>query len=78
MQYVRVEVSEGRAYTYRWEGDPPLRRGERVMLPSNMVKDRTFEGTVIREIPGPDWDGPIKGVLRRVEDALDPEDRELL
>jgi hypothetical protein len=62
-QYVRVEVSEGRAYTYRWEGEEPLKAGDRVALPGNIVQGRTFSGTVLREIDGPDWDGLIKEVI---------------
>jgi hypothetical protein len=81
MQYVRVEVSEGRAYTYKWddEAEQPLLPNERVLLPSNMVQDKTFEGTVLRTIHGPDWDGPIKDVISRVgEPPLSDEDLDLL
>lgn len=70
MQYVRVEVEEGRAYTYTWDGDEPLSKDEVVVLPGNIVKDREFEGRVIREISAEDvardsYKGEYKAVLRR-------------
>lgn len=74
MQYVRVEVAEGRAYTYTWddEAEPALEPGERVMLPSSVVQDRPFEGKVLRVVPDAgDYKGPLKSVLSRVE-PLDP------
>jgi hypothetical protein len=64
-QYVRVEVAEGRAYTYTWDQTPPLVAGEQVVLPSNMVQDREFSGRVIRVLDGPDTDFPLKAVVRR-------------
>lgn len=77
MQYVRVEVSEGRAYTYTWDDRTggKLQKGERVVLPSNIVQEKTFEGTVLRTISAEDvakdsYQGPYKEVLRRVEDLL--------
>ena len=74
MQYVRVEVSEGRAYTYKWEGDEPLVKDEQVVLPGNIVQDREFTGRVIRIVSAEDvakdkYQGEYKAVLRRVEDA---------
>lgn len=74
MQYVRVEVAEGRAYTYKWDGDP-LKPGEVVMLPSSIVQNRPFEGKVLRVLDEPDFQGPIKSVLSR---GLEPEDKDLL
>ena len=72
-QYVRVEVDEGRAYTYKAFEDVPLTKGDVVVLPSNMVQDRAFEGTVLRVLDGPDpsYPGPFKSVLRRAE-QVDP------
>ena len=69
MQFVRVEVSEGRAYTYKWDDalEPPLEKGEAVRLPSNMVQDKEFTGTVLRTLAEPDFQGPIKSVVGRVE-----------
>jgi hypothetical protein len=67
VQYVRVELDEGRAYTYIWDG-PPLEKGEWVSLPSNEVRDKTFAGKVIRVLDGPDpsYDGEYKSVVDRL------------
>lgn len=66
--YVRVEVVEGRAYTYQSFQDPPLTPGEWVVLPGNEVHHETFAGKVLRVLDGPDknYDGPYKQVLGRV------------
>lgn len=74
MQYLRVEVREGKAYTYTWddEREPALEPGEEVLLPSSVVQDRPFRGKVIRVVDGPgDYKGPLKAVLARME-PLDP------
>lgn len=66
--YVRVEVTEGRAYTYLAYEDPPLRPGEWVLLPGNEVHSDSFAGKVLRVLDGPDkgYDGPYKAVLGRL------------
>ena len=66
-QYVRVEVTEGRAYTYQAFEDPPLAKGEVVLLPGNQVQSRPFTGTVLRLMDGPDdnYSGPYKAVVGR-------------
>jgi len=68
MQYVRVEVDEGKTYTYVWEQGPPLEPGEWVRLPRNEVKGKSFPGKVIRVLDGPDpsYVGEYKGVLGRL------------
>ena len=67
MQYVRVEVSEGRAYTYEWDDLAfGLMPGDTVVLPSNLVQDKEFEGRVIRLLDKPDTDIPLKRIIRRV------------
>jgi hypothetical protein len=48
VQWVRVEVEEGRAYTYAHFGDEPLERGEWVRLPGNAVRQTEFAGKVLR------------------------------
>ena len=82
MQYVRVEVDEGRAYTYTWDGTPPLKRGDVVVLPSNIVQEREFTGRVLRTMTKPDTDFPLKAVLRRATrkaaPKIRPEDEDLL
>ena len=78
MQFVRVEVEEGRAYTYQWDDstEPPLEKDEIVVLPSNIVQDREFTGRVLREISAEDvakdaYQGEYKNVVRRqVDDSL--------
>jgi hypothetical protein len=70
-QWVRVEVDEGRAYTYASFEEPPLERGEAVRLPGNVVKS-AFTGTVLRDvhperIAQDDFRGPYKAVVARVE-----------
>jgi len=37
MQYVGVEfrTSAGRAYDYQWDGEKPLKHGDRVVVPPN-------------------------------------------
>lgn len=78
-QYVRVEVAEGRTYTYEWDGAPALKKDEVVVLPSNMVKDREFTGRVVRVMKDKDTDLPLKKVLRRKDEpTLAPEDADLL
>lgn len=70
MQYVRVEVAPGRAYTYGWldEIHEPLEPGEMVTLPGNALHAEPFEGRVLRSLgEDPGYDGEIKDVLGRVE-----------
>jgi hypothetical protein len=65
-QYVKVELSEGRAYTYLWDDLLfALEPGDAVMLPASVVHNSTFSGTVLRVLDGPDphYDGPYKAVL---------------
>lgn len=78
MQYVRVEVDEGRAYTYESDLEPPLVRGDIVVLPSNIVRDREFTGRVIRVMEQSDTDYPLKKVVRRAEGGLSADDLDLL
>jgi hypothetical protein len=68
VQYVRVEVDEGRAYTYTADLTPPLERGEWVTLPGNEVHASAFAGRVIRLLDGPDkhYSGPYKAVIGRL------------
>jgi hypothetical protein len=71
VQWVRVEVREGKAYTYASFEEPPLEPGEAVRLPGNVVKSE-FTGNVLRTIHHEkvlqdDYPGPYKAVLRRVE-----------
>ena len=71
MQHVRVEVAEGRAYTYTWddEAQPPLEPGEAVLLPSSIVQNRPFRGIVLRVVDGPgNYKGPLKSVLCRADE----------
>src|SRR5690349_13322908 len=56
-QWVRVEVYEGKAYTYAAFEFPELERGEAVVLPGNAVQRGTFEGRVLRTVPDPGADG---------------------
>jgi hypothetical protein len=69
VQWVRVEVREGKAYTYMAFEDPPLEPGETVVLPSNQVREGAFQGKVLRLLDGPDthhgYQGPYKAVVRR-------------
>jgi hypothetical protein len=69
VQWVRVEVYEGKAYTYMAFEEPPLERGEAVVLPGNIVQSGWFTGTVLRLLDGPsaDYDGPYKAVVGRAE-----------
>jgi hypothetical protein len=68
VQWVRVEVTEGRAYTYMAFEEPPLERGEAVRLPGNSVQRSSFSGTVLRQTEPPtDYRGPFKAVIARVE-----------
>lgn len=89
-QHVRVEVEEGRAYTYTWDDslEPPLEPGEAVVLPGNIVHGREFEGRVVRtmtaeQVAADPYQGEYKAVLRRVEQVaalgeLSDEDLDLL
>lgn len=63
-QWLRVEVSEGRAYTYQSFEVHPLARGDRVRIPGNVVKGPSV-GTVLRVVDGPDagYAGPYKAIL---------------
>ena len=71
MQFVRVEVSEGRVYTYQWDDIiETLEKGDRVILPSNMVHNREFEGRVVRLLKKPDTDYPLKDIIRKADDPL--------
>lgn len=61
MQYVKVDL-DGRAYTYSWPGEP-LRRGDWVVVPGNVVNPRSQIAQVIRVLKGPDYDGEITQIL---------------
>lgn len=83
VQWVRVEVNEGRAYTYMAFEDPALEQGEEVYLPANVVKSGRFKGRVIREIPtekilSDHYQGPFKAVMGRVTPRLSAADEDLL
>ena len=70
MQYVRVEVAPGKAYTYGWydEIEEPLEPGEMVMLPGNALHAEPFPGRVLRSLgDDPGYDGPIKDIIRRAD-----------
>lgn len=69
MQYVRVELAEGRVYTYGWDDDlePALERGEWVILPGNVVHKKPFPGRVNRSLgDDPQYDGQIQNVIGRL------------
>lgn len=68
VQWVRVEVSEGRAYTYVSYVAPALEKGEWVRLPGNVVQTEDFAGRVIRVLKAPEggYAGPYKAVLGRL------------
>jgi len=68
MQYVKVEIDEGKAYTYTWDGEDALQVGDWVFCPGNVVRAEEFVGKVIRLLDGPDphYKGPYKAVLRVV------------
>lgn len=71
LQFVRVEVSEGRAYTYAAFEDPPLARGDRVLLPGNQVHSTAFVGVVIRsvDISTDNYEGDYKAVIARAKNG---------
>lgn len=69
MQYVKVDL-DGKAYTYGWTGSEPLKRGDRVEVPANVVNPEPSVRTVLRPMPGPDYDvDKIVNILSRVEDV---------
>lgn len=83
MQYVKVDL-DGKAYTYGWTGSEPLKRGDRVVVPGNVVNPEQSVRTVLRAMPSPDYDvDKIVNILDRVhlqprsqvEKALDQLDR---
>ena len=47
-RWVRVEVREGKAYTYLSYEEPPLEQGEWVRTPANQVQSEPFAGKVPR------------------------------
>lgn len=69
MQYVKVDL-EGRAYTYAWAGEPPLKRGDWVLVPGNTVNPRNQEAPVIRLLRESDYDGDVTEILALWEDLL--------
>lgn len=64
-RWVRVEVTEGKAYTYVDFEDEPLAPGDLVTLPGNVVQGGRFKGRVLRVLPeaSHDYPGPYKAVL---------------
>lgn len=67
MQYVKVDL-DGKAYTYGWTGSEPLKRGDRVEVPANVVNPEPSVRTVLRAMPGPDYDvDKIVNILSKVE-----------
>lgn len=67
MQYVKVDL-DGKAYTYGWTGVEPLKRGDRVEVPANVVNPKPSVRTVLRLMPGPDYDvDKIVNILSKVE-----------
>lgn len=81
-QFVKVDL-DGKAYTYGWTGSEPLKRGDRVEVPANVVNPKPSVRTVLRPMPGPDYDvDKIVNILSKVEEptaterALDGLDRD--
>lgn len=71
MQYVKVDL-DGKAYTYGWTGVEPLKRGDRVEVPGNVVNPKPSVRTVLRPMPGPDYDvDKIVNILSKVETVND-------
>lgn len=67
IQYVKVDL-DGKAYTYGWTGSEPLKRGDRVEVPANVVNPEPSVRTVLRPMPGPDYDvDKIVNILAKVE-----------
>jgi hypothetical protein len=68
-RWYRVEVREGKAYTYVSYEEPPLESGEWVRVPGNVVQTEPFAGKVIRPLPdgpGDDYAGPYKALMGRL------------
>lgn len=75
MQYVKVDL-DGKAYTYGWTGAEPLKRGDRVEVPANVVNPEPSIRTILRPIPGPDYDvDKIVNILAKVEGGHAVTDR---
>lgn len=73
IQYVKVDL-DGKAYTYGWTGSEPLKRGDRVEVPANVVNPKPSVRTVLRPMPGPDYDvDKIVNILSKVEPPSRPE-----
>lgn len=67
IQYVKVDL-DGKAYTYGWTGSEPLKRGDRVEVPANVVNPEPSIRTVLRPMPGPDYDvDKIVNILAKIE-----------
>lgn len=72
-QFVKVDL-DGKAYTYGWTGSEPLKRGDRVEVPANVVNPEPSVRTVLRPMPGPDYDvDKIVNILSKVEPPSRPE-----
>lgn len=73
IQYVKVDL-DGKAYTYGWTGAEPLKRGDLVEVPANVVNPEPSVRTVLRPMPGPDYDvDKIVNILSKVEPPSRPE-----
>lgn len=67
--YYKVDL-DGSAYTYGWTGSEPLKPGDRVEVPGNVVNLEPSVRRVIRQLDAPDYDvDKIKNILAKVETA---------
>jgi hypothetical protein len=79
-QKVQVQISgSSRRYTYGWvfnplEGGRPLREGDKVEIPPNMVQADGGSATVVAL--NSTYDGPLKSIVRVIDGpkAQAPED----
>lgn len=67
--YIKVELgfAPPRPYTYAWEGNEPIARGDFVVVPPNTYNPAPAIGRVLRTMPSPDFTGDVT-ILRQKAD----------
>lgn len=67
--FIKVElgIAPPRPYTYAWEGDEPIERGDFVVVPPNSYNPIPAIGHVLRTMPNPDFEGTITILTQKAE-----------
>lgn len=67
--FLKVELgfAPPRPYTYAWEGDETIERGDFVVVPPNTYNPAPAIGRVLRTMPSPDFTGEITVLSQKAD-----------